>query len=66
MREVLASGVLVRFVGIPRGLGLATATTSAAFFRHCEQRSRGARALSVVAQPTKRAQLSLHGFRIPS
>src|SRR6266404_5382740 len=30
------------------GLGLATATTSAAFLPHCEQRSRGAKALSVV------------------
>jgi hypothetical protein len=26
------------FFGTPRGLGLATATTSAAFLPHCEQR----------------------------
>src|ERR1700694_4978044 len=43
------------FFGTPRGLGLATATTSAAFLPHCEQRSRGARALSVVVRPTRRA-----------
>ena len=28
------------FFGIPRGLGLAAATTSAAFLPHCEQRIR--------------------------
>jgi len=43
---------------MPRGLGFATATTSAAFFPHFEQRSLGARALSVVDQPTKRARAS--------
>ena len=36
----------------------ATATTSAAFFPHCEQRSRGARPLSVVDPPTRRARAS--------
>jgi hypothetical protein len=46
------------FFGTPRGLGLATATTSAAFFPHFEQRSRGARALSVLDQPTRRARAS--------
>ena len=40
---------------LTRGLGLATATTSAAFFPHCEQRIRGASASRVVDQPTKRA-----------
>ena len=43
---------------MPRGLGLATATTSAAFFPHCEQRRRGATALSVVDQPARRAGAS--------
>jgi len=43
---------------MPRGLGFATATTSAAFFPHREQRSRGARALSVIDQPTRRAKTS--------
>jgi hypothetical protein len=42
----------------PRGLGLATATTSAAFFPHLEQRSRGARVSSDVDQPTRRARAS--------
>jgi len=46
----------VGFFGTPRGLGLATATTSAAFFPHFEQRSRGSRALSGIDQPTKRAR----------
>jgi hypothetical protein len=32
----------------PRGLGFATATTSAAFFPHCEQRSRGASGVCYV------------------
>jgi hypothetical protein len=32
------------FFGIPRGLGRATATTSATFLPHCEQRIRGAAA----------------------
>ena len=44
------------FFGTPRSLGRATATASASFFPHCEQRSRGARAPSVVDQPTKRAR----------
>jgi hypothetical protein len=43
---------------MPRGLGFATATTSAAFFPHCEQRSRGASVFSVVDQPTRRAGAS--------
>jgi hypothetical protein len=42
-------------MGTPRGLGLATATTSAAFFPHCEQRRRSASSLSVIDQPTRRA-----------
>ena len=41
-----------------RDLGFATATTSAAFFPHCEQRSRGASASSVAFQPTRRARAS--------
>jgi hypothetical protein len=43
---------------MPRGLGLVTATTCAAFFRQFEQRSRSARALSVIDQPTRRARAS--------
>ena len=43
---------------LPRGLGLATAITSAAFFPHFEQRIRGASALSVIDQPTRRAKAS--------
>ena len=39
------------YFGTPRGRGFATATTSAAFFPHCEHRSRGASADSVVEQP---------------
>jgi hypothetical protein len=38
-----------------RGLGLATATTSAAFFPHLEQRIRDASSLSVTFQPIRRA-----------
>ena len=41
-----------------RGLGLAAATTSAAFFPLLEQRSRGPKSSSVVDQPTKRARAS--------
>ena len=41
-----------------RGLGLATATTSVAFFPHCEQRIRCASCLSVILQPTSRASAS--------
>jgi len=40
---------------IPHGLGLATATTSAALFPHWEHRIRGASSLSVIFQPTRRA-----------
>jgi hypothetical protein len=36
-----------------RGLGIATATTSAAFQPHLEQRVRSARSLSVTFQPTQ-------------
>jgi hypothetical protein len=39
-------------------LGLATATTSAAFFPHCEQRNRGARSSSIIDQPIRRARAS--------
>ena len=39
---------------MPRGLGLATATTSAAFFPHLE-RIRGPSSFSVTFQPTMRA-----------
>ena len=41
---------------MPRGLGFATATTSAAFFPHCEQRSRNASTLRVNDHPTKRSK----------
>lgn len=43
---------------MPLGPGLATATTSAAFFPHCEQRRRVAKASSVMDQPTRRASAS--------
>jgi hypothetical protein len=43
---------------MPRGLGLATATTSAAFFPQCEQRIRCASPLRVADQPTRRAGAS--------
>ena len=43
------------FFGTPRGLGFATATTSAAFFPHLEQRIRSASCFSVIFQPTRRA-----------
>jgi hypothetical protein len=46
------------FFGIPRGLGRATATTSATFLPHCEQRIRGASSLSVTFQPTRRTSAS--------
>jgi len=46
------------FFGTPRGLGLATATTSAAFWPQREQRSPGVNSLRVVDQPTKRARAS--------
>ena len=36
-----------------RGLGLATATTSAAFFPHLEHRIRGSSSPSVTFRPTK-------------
>ena len=57
-RDLLAwqAGFQCVFFGTLRGLGLATATTSAAFVPHFEQRSRGASALNVVDQPTKRAR----------
>jgi hypothetical protein len=41
---------------MPRGLGFATATTSAAFFPHCEQRSRNASTSRVNHHPTKRSK----------
>jgi hypothetical protein len=43
---------------MPRGLGFATAATSASFRPHCEQRSRGASASSVIDHPTRRARAS--------
>ena len=43
---------------MPRGLGLATAPTSAAFFPHCEQRIRSASSVSVTFQPNRRARAS--------
>ena len=42
----------------PRGLGLATATTSATFLPHCEQRIRAASAASVTFLPTRLASAS--------
>jgi len=42
----------------PRGLGRATATTSATFLPHCEQRIRVANAASVTFLPTSRASAS--------
>jgi hypothetical protein len=44
------------FLGTPLGLGLATATTSAAFFPHLEQRIRDASSCNVTFQPTRRAR----------
>jgi hypothetical protein len=44
------------FFGTPRGLGLATATTSAAFFPHLEQRIPGASSFGVTFQPTRHAR----------
>ena len=44
------------FFGTPRGLGLATATTSAAFFPHLEQRIRSASSFSVTFQPPRRSE----------
>jgi hypothetical protein len=41
-----------------RGLGLATATTSAAFLPHFEHRIRSASCLRVTDQPTRRASAS--------
>ena len=46
------------FFGMLRGLGLATATTSAVFSPHCEQRIRCASSVSVTDQPTRRARAS--------
>jgi hypothetical protein len=43
------------FFGTPRGLGQATAMTSAVFLPHLEQRIRRASSLSVIFQPTRRA-----------
>jgi hypothetical protein len=43
---------------VPRGLGLATATTSAAFLPHFEQRIRCASSLRVADQPMRRARAS--------
>jgi len=43
------------FFGTPRGLGRATATTSAAFLPHLEHRIRSASSLSVILYPTRRA-----------
>lgn len=45
---------------MPRGLGRATATTSAAFFPHSEQRIRCASASSIVDQPTRCARAHAH------
>jgi hypothetical protein len=42
----------------PRGLGRATATTSATFFPHCEQRIRVESAASVTDLPASRASAS--------
>ena len=42
----------------PRGLGLATATTSATFLPHCEHRIRAARAASVAERPAILASAS--------
>jgi hypothetical protein len=52
------------FFGTPRGLGLATATTSAAFFPHLEQRIRVARAASVTDLPPMRANASRGGSKV--
>jgi hypothetical protein len=46
------------FFGTPRGLGLATATTSATFIAHSEHRIRAARAANVAARPAIRASAS--------
>jgi hypothetical protein len=46
------------FFGTPRDLGLATATASAAFFPHLEQRIRLASAASVADLPAIRASAS--------
>jgi hypothetical protein len=46
------------FFGIPRGLGLATATTSATFFPHCEHRIRLASVTKVTDLPAIRASAS--------
>jgi hypothetical protein len=49
---------LVGFLGTPRGLGRATATTSATFFPHCEHRIRVASCASVADLPAIRASAS--------
>jgi hypothetical protein len=46
------------FFRTPRSLGLATATTSATFFPHCEHRIRCARAANVAERPAIRASAS--------
>jgi hypothetical protein len=51
-------GANADFFGTPRGFGLATATTSAAFPPHCEDRIRGASSWKVSDQPTRRARAS--------
>jgi hypothetical protein len=47
------------FFRTPRGLGLATDTTSAAFFPHLEQRIRSVRSFSITFQLTRPECLGL-------
>src|SRR5215472_19113964 len=58
--QICAAAALTQreFFGTPRGLGLATATTSATFLPHCEHRIRSARAASVTERPAIRASAS--------
>jgi hypothetical protein len=58
LRESSAEGDVFVSAGTPRGLGLATATTWAAFLPHFEHRIRSASSFSVIDQPTKRASAS--------
>jgi hypothetical protein len=66
IRQPITEQTQCGFFGIPRGLGFATAATSAAFFPQREQRSRGASALSVVDQPTRRQCFRLDVTRGPA
>ena len=61
--EPIGPGNQCGFLGTPRGLGLATATTSLAFLPHVEQRFRLERASNLSEQHTRGRENHRHAER---